>query len=174
MARRPRPVFLKWTGEVFQPEPSFKHYCDREYQVGEIYPMLPVEERSQASHNHYFAAIAEGFHNLSEENAKRFPTSEHLRHWCLVQCGYCSETNYVLANSKEARKLAADIRRMSPYAVIAINGAVVTVWEAESQSKAAMKKDPFEKSKQEVLDMIASMSRTTRHQLEKEAKRHGR
>lgn len=174
MARRPRPVFLKWTGEVFQPEPSFKAYCAREYTVGEIYPMLPVEERSQASHSHYFAAVAEGFNNLSEENAKRFPDKEALRHWCLVQCGYCTETNYVLANSKEARKLAADIRRMSPYAVISIRDAVVVVWEAESQSRAAMKKEIFEKSKQDVLDMIASMSRTTRPQLEKEAKRHGR
>jgi len=174
MARRPRPVFLKWDGDVFRPEPSFKHYCSREYTVGEVYPMLPVEERSRASHNHYFAAIAEGFNNLSEENAKKFPTAEHLRHWCLVQCGFCTETNYVLANSKEARKLAADIRRMSPYAVMALKENTLIVWEAESQSHAAMKKETFEKSKQDVLDMIASMSRTTRPQLEKEAKRHGR
>lgn len=172
--RRPRPVFLRWDGDVFTPEPSFKHYCSRDYVVGEVYPMLPVEERSQASHNFYFAAVAEGFNNLTEENAKRFPTREHLRHWCLVQCGYCSETHYALANSKEARKLAADIRRMSEYAVISIRKDTLIVWEAESQSRAAMKKEMFEKSKQDVLDMIGSMARTTRPQLEKEAKRHGR
>lgn len=174
MSGRPRPVFLKWTGEVFQPESSFKHYCSREYIVGEVYPMLPVEERSQASHNFYFAALAEGFANLSEENAKRFPDSEALRHWALVQCGYCTETNYVLANSKEARKLAADIRRMSPYAVMKIQDNILIVWEAESQSKAAMKKDRFEDSKRDVLDMIAAMARTTPAQLYKEGRRHGR
>lgn len=174
MARRPRPVFLKWTGDVFAPEPSFKNYCAQQYAVGEIYPMLPVEERSQSSHNHYFAAVAEGFNNLSEENAKRFPTSEHLRHWALVQCGYCSETNYVMANSKEARKLAAELRRKSPYSVLSIRDNVVVEWEAESQSKAAMKKDPFEKSKRDVLDLVASMARTTPAQLYKEGRRHGR
>lgn len=174
MARRPRPVFLKWNGDVFVPEPSFKHYCAQQYAVGEVYPMLPVEERSQASHNHYFAAVAEGFGNLSEENAKRFPTPEHLRHWALVQTGYCTETNYVMANNKEARKLAADVRRMSEFAVISIRDNVVVVWEAESQSKAAMKKELFEKSKNDVLDLVASMSRTTRAQLMKEGKRHGR
>lgn len=174
MARRPRPVFLKWTGEVFQPEPSFKHYCSQQYAIGEIYPMLPVEERSHASHSHYFAALAEGFQNLSEENAKRFPSVEHLRHWALVQCGHCVETNYVLANSKEARKLATDIRRMNEYAVISIKDNVVAVWEAESQSRAAMKKEAFEQSKRDVLDLVASMARTTPSQLNKEAKRHGR
>lgn len=174
MARRPLPAFLKWTGEAFVPEPGFKNLCAAQYAVGEVYPMLPVEERSQSSHNHYFAAVAEGFNNLSEENAKRFPTSEYLRHWCLVQCGYCSETNYVMANSKEARKLAADVRRMSPYAVISIRDNTVIVWEAESQSKAAMKKDPFEQSKRDVLDLIASMARTTPAQLYREGRRHGR
>lgn len=174
MARRPRPVFLKWTGEAFIPEPAFKNLCAAQYAVGEVYPMLPVEERSQSSHNHYFAAVAEGFNNLSEENAKRFPTSEHLRHWALVQCGYCSETNYVMANSKEARKLAAELRRKSPYSVLSIRDNVVIEWEAESQSKAAMKKDPFEKSKRDVLDLVASMARTTPAQLYKEGRRHGR
>lgn len=172
--RRPRPVFLRWDGDVFVPATSFKAYCDREYVVGEVYPMLPVEERSQASHSHYFAALAEGFHNLSEENAKRFPDSEALRHWALVQCGYCTETNYVSANAKEARKLAATLRRMSPYAVIKLREDVVIVWEAESQSKAAMKKQRFEESKRDVLDLVAGMARTTSAQLNREAKWHGR
>lgn len=171
---RPRPVFLKWEGTVFRPEPSFMHYCSQQYAVGEIYPMIPIEERSQNSHNHYFAAVSEGFNNLSEENAKHFPTSEHLRHWCLIQCGYCIETDYVLINAQEARKAMADVRQRSPYAVIQRKENVVKVWDAESQSYAAMKKDLFEKSKRDVLDMIASMARTTRPQLEREARRHGR
>jgi hypothetical protein len=183
MARRPRPVFLRWDGDVFVPHASFKAYCDREYVVDQVYPMLPVEERSQASHNHYFAALSEGFHNLSEENAKRFPSVDHLRAWALVQCGYCTETNYVLANSKEARKLAIDIRKRDPYAIILIHSdnrlrdsssKVVKIFDAESQSMAAMKKERFEQSKRDVLDLVASMANTTRAQLNKEARHHGR
>lgn len=169
--KRPRPVFLKWNGAVFVPEPSFKAYCGREYAIGEVYPMTPVEERSQASHNHYMAAVHEGFNNLSEENAKKFPTETHLRKWALVQCGYCTETNYVLANDKEARKMADYIRRRDDYTVMRINGNVLIVWDAESQSKAAMKKERFEQSKHDVLDLIASMARTTRPQLMRNAGR---
>ena len=176
-------LFLGWRG--LPAESLFPaKYINREYVVGEIYPMLvPVEERSQAGHNHYSLRLAEGFNNLSEENAKRFPSVEHLRHWALVQCGYATETNFVLANSKEARKLAADIRKRDPYAVIVIskddrlndsNASVVKVFDAESQSMAAMKKEKFQASKEDVLSLVASMSRTTPAQLYKEGRRHGR
>lgn len=171
MPRRPRAVFCRWDGDHFIPHPSFKHYCDREYVVGEVYPMIPVEERSQGSHNHYFAALKTGFDNLSEENSQRFPSVEHLRKWCLVQCGYCTETNYVLTNNKEARKLATDIRRRDDYAVIKVRDNIVVVFDPESQSMAAMKKERFEESKHDVLDLIASMARTTRPQLMKHAGR---
>ena len=171
---RPRPAFLRWTGEVFTPEPAFVAYCSREFQAGAVYPMIVDEQRSQASQGHYFAALKEAFNNLSEENARQFPSSEHLRAWALVQSGYAHETNYVMASPEEARKLASGIRLRSPYAVISVKGNVVQVWDAESQSKAAMRKDRFEKSKQDVLDLVASMSRTTASQLNHEARRHGR
>lgn len=164
---RPRPVFMKWKKAegVFVPHPSFKHYCDREFIDGEVYPMATIEERTMKTHNHYFAAVQEGFDNLSEENAKNFPTSEHLRKWCLVQCGYCTETVYVLANEKEAQNAALDLRKRDGYAVMSRRGNVLKVWDAESQSMAAMKKERFQQSKSDVLDLIASMSRTTHPQL---------
>ena len=174
MSRRPRTLVLNWDGEVFRPAPAFLAYCNREYVVGETYHLAPVEERSQASHRQYFAAVAEGFNNLNEESAKRFPSSEHLRKWALVQCGYCIRADYPLKNEKEARKLAADIRDLDEYAVIKPDGDVVTVWRAQSQSMAAMKKDNFEKSKRDVLDLISAMARTTTATLYKEGRRNGR
>jgi hypothetical protein len=174
---------LTWDGEVFRPPASFLPYINREYSKEEVYHLVPVEERSQASHNHYFAAVGEAFNNLSEENATRFPSREHLRHWALVQCGYATETNFVLANSKEARKLAADIRKRDPYAVIVMSkdnrladrsSSVVKVFDAESQSVGAMKRERFEQSKRDVLDLVAAMARTTPVQLYKEGRRHGR
>src|SRR5277367_704313 len=95
---RPRPVFMRWdkAGRVFHPHPSFFAYCDREFEDGGVYPMETVQERSMKSHNQYFAAVKEGFDNLSEENSKQFPTPKHLRKLCLVQCGYCTESTFVL------------------------------------------------------------------------------
>jgi hypothetical protein len=37
-----------------------------------------------------------------------------------------------------------------------------------------MKKQRFEESKRDVLDLVASMARTTQSQLNKEARHHGR
>lgn len=170
---RPRTIFLRWTGEVFIPNASFQVHCEREFEMGEVYPMQIVEERSQASHNHYFAALQEGWRNLSEENAKHFPTPEHLRHWALVQTGYFHEAFYEMATNFEARKLALDLRRRDPYAVIVVRGSVVRVYSAESQSSASMKKERFQQSKNDVLDLVASMARTSRVQLLKHAGRTG-
>jgi hypothetical protein len=167
---------MKWEPEagVFRPLPSFLPYINREYSKDELYHLVPVEERSTASHNHFMASVSEGWSNLSEENAKHFPTPTHLRKWCLVQCGYHSETNYVMKNNAEARKLAATLRRHDEYLIIKVGDNVVQVFEAESQSKANMKRELFEKSKNDVLDMIASMSRTTASQLKNEGRHHGR
>ena len=83
----------------------------------------------------------------------------------------------------EARKLAADIRQRDPYAVIVMSeddrladrsSSVVKVFDAESQSMAAMKKERFEQSKRDVLDLVAAMARTTPAQLYKEGRRNGR
>lgn len=174
MPRRPRPVFCLWDGEHFVPNKSFKHYCDHKFTIGEVYPLIVEEERSRSSHNHYFAAIGEGFNNLSEENSKNFANKDHLREWCLIQCGYCIKTDYVLSDNKQARKLAADIKARNPYAVISVRGNVVMAWEAESQSHESMKKERFEASKRAVLELVASMARTTASQLNKEARHHGR
>jgi hypothetical protein len=174
MSKRPRILMLTWDGEVFRPLPSFMPYINREYEKGELYHLGPIEERSQASHNQYFAAVAEGFQNLNEESAKHFPGSEFLRKWALVQCGYCTETYYDMKNNAEALKLATTLRRHDEHLIIKVRDNVVQVFEAESQSKANMKKGIFEQSKRDVLDLIASMSRTTRSQLNNEARRHGR
>ena len=174
MSKRPRTLMLRWNGESFCPVPSYMAYITREYVIGEVYHLAPIEERSQASHSQFFAAVAEGFQNLSEENASRFPTSEHLRKWALCQTGYCKEINYACKNESEASKLALSLRNIDEYSIIRILGDVVQRFEPESQSMRSMKKERFEASKRDVLDLIASMARTTASQLNKEAKRHGR
>ena len=168
---RPRPVVCVWEGDVFRPLPRFQQLCDRQFAVHEEYPLMIVEERSQASHNHYFAAVAEAFNNLSEEWENRFPTSEHLRAWSLVQEGYCTENTYVCSTPAEARKLAATLRQLAPLSVISLKGNVVQHFVPESQSQMAMKKERFEASKAAVLARVASMARTTPAQLRNNAGR---
>lgn len=168
---RPRPVVCVWDGDVMVPLPRFKQLCDRQFVVHEEYPLQIVENRSQASHNHYFAALEEGFANLNEKDAKRFPSAEHLRSWALVQSGYSTENDTVCDSPAEARKLAATIRRYSPYAIMKVSGNVLKIFEPESQSMAAMKKERFEASKNDVLNIVSAMARTTPAELKKNAGR---
>ena len=60
----------------------------RQYHEGEEYPLVMLETRSRASHNQYFAAVNDGFDNLPERIAARWPTSEHLRKWLLIETGW--------------------------------------------------------------------------------------
>ena len=167
------PVIYNWDGErrVMVPQTRFINVCNRQFEHGEEYLQAVVEERSQASHNQFFAAVHDGWMNLNEESSKHFPTDQHLRKWALVQTGYCVETDFVCDFKAEAMRLAAYIRKDHEYSVIKVSGSLVKVFDPESQSKAAMKKERFEQSKKDVLDLIATMARTTRPQLTKNAGR---
>lgn len=171
---RPRPVVFTWDGDAMIPLPRFRDLCNKQFVVHEEYALTIVENRSQASHNHYFAALNDAWQNLAEEFNGRFPSPEHLRAWALVEAGYCDETDTVCDSPRDAKTLAATIRRYSPYAIIRLSGNVVKVFEPKSQAMTganAMLKEEFEASKAAVLDIVAGMARTTRAELKKNAGR---
>ena len=174
---RPKPILFTWNGDAMVPHPRFKRLCDQYFTVHEEYPLEVVENRSLAGHRGFMASVAEGWNNLSEENAKHFPSPEHLRKWALVQCGYASLEETVFDSERDARKFAAMVRRHEEYAVIKVKGNVVQIWTPRSQAMYGpdrMKRPEFEESSRAVLDLIATMSRTTRGELQKEGRRHGR
>lgn len=173
-ARRIKPVLCVWDGEAFRPVPRFKSLCDRQFTVGEEYALAPDEERNMASHNAFMASVEEGWANLPEDVQRRFPTATHLRRWALIQCGFCTQKDYACESPADARQLAAAIRSRDEYCVIKVGRDVVQVFDALSQSKPAMKAEIFEQSKREVLDLIATMAKTTATQLKKEGRHHGR
>jgi hypothetical protein len=169
--KRRRPIVYVRVGNSLVPLPRFMKQFDEQMVVDEEYPMEVVEDRSHASHGGYFAAVNEGWRNLAEEFDGRFPDSEYLRKWALVETGYCTETNFVMDTQKDARALGIAARKMDKYSVIRISGNVVKVFTAESQSMASMKKERFEASKKAVLDLVSSMARTTPSQLAKNSGR---
>lgn len=122
-------------------------------------------------HRGYFAALKDAWMNLPEGEQERYPSPEHLRAWALVETGFCTETNYVMDDEKGARRLAADLRRMSPYSIIRLSGNVVRLFEPESQAVASANKERFGMQTRAVLDLVASMARTTPAELKKNAGR---
>lgn len=151
------PLLATWDGESFVPLQRFAKLCDRELVVGEQHRIVIEEERSQASHNHFFAAISEAWKNLPDDLAERFATPDHLRKFALIKSGYADERSVVCASKAEAQRVAAFIKPIDDYAVVVVNEATVRFFTAKSQSMKAMGKKDFTESKQAVLDTVASM-----------------
>lgn len=152
------PVPCVWNGEAFEPLKRFAQHCDRVYAVGELYPLVVHEERSAESHKHYFAAVNEAWKNLPHDvTAERFPTAEHLRKWALIKAGYADVMPIACASRAEALRAAAMARGLDEFAVVAIVGATVQIYRAQSQSQRAMGKKAFQESKTRVLDIVAAM-----------------
>lgn len=149
------PTMFTWTGDAMIPRSQ--RFADRYFVVGETYPMVVHEERSQASHSHYFASIHEAWKNLPEDVAERFPTSDHLRKRALVEAGYYDEDIIDCGSNKVAPNIGAAIRKRDDFAIIFIRDQFVIVRTAKSQSMRAMGKKDFEASKAAVLEIVSNM-----------------
>jgi hypothetical protein len=159
------PMIMQWDGEALKPTRRFQKIADQRLVIGEVYRVDPEEERSIASHNHYFAAITEAWRNLPEDTGERYPTSEHLRKWALIKSGYRDERSIVCATKAEAMRVAAFVRPLDEYAVVIVSETVVLVYTAKSQSSRAMGREAFQVSKDAVINLLASLLNTTPKQL---------
>lgn len=147
----------RWNGDAMIPLPGFQRRCDAEFVCGEVYNLEAIEQRSAKSHAHFFASVNEAWQNLPENLVEQFPTSEHLRKWCLIRAGYAEHRNIVAASKAEAQRIAAFVKPMDSFAVVTVRDSVVTVYTAESQSMKAMGKQRFQESKDAVLSLLAAM-----------------
>lgn len=151
------PVTFTWDGEAMVPLQRFRLLCDRQFVVGETYTLVPHEDRSQSSHNHFFAAVTEAWKNLPEDIAEHYPTAEHLRKWALCKAGYADERSIVCASKAEAQRVAAFIKPMDTFAIVVVRDATVKVFTPQSQSMRAMGKKVFQESKDAVLGIVTHL-----------------
>lgn len=149
------PIHFQWDGESMTPAtPFMARLCDQHYVIGENYRLVEDKNRSTKTHNHYFAAISDAWKTLPEDLAEDYPTAEHLRKKALIRTGYADERSIVCASKAEAQRIAAFMKPLDQYAIIAVSEATVRIYTAQSQSKKAMGAADFQKSKQDVLDFI--------------------
>lgn len=150
------PILARYEGEgqFSAPSSHWARQADKQYVVGEVYRLVEHHERSTASHNHYFAAIAEAWLTMPDELVAEYPTAEHLRKKMLVKAGYADERSIVCASKAEAQRVAAFVKPMDEYAVVLVREAVVRVYTPQSQSHKAMGKRAFAESKEAVLRAI--------------------
>ena len=168
MTQAPRLLRFIWKDGVLVPDGlRIASYCDEAFGEGEVVTMERHEERSTASHNHYFACVQEAWNNLPETD-ERFPTPEALRKWALIRSGYCTE-NSIVCDTNEQAQLVAGFMGNSEGTIIVVRGTVVKKYTAKSQSVKAMNKDEFQRSKVDVLDTIAELIAVKRKRLEDNA-----
>jgi hypothetical protein len=149
------PIMFRWDGDAMVPASRFwAGRADRVFVVGADYKMVEHHDRSDASHNHFFAAIKNGFDNLPDELRDEYPTTEHLRKKALIKKGFRDERDHVCASKAEAARLAAFIKPLDDYAIVVVSECVVRVWTAKSQSRKAMGAADFQASKTAVLEFI--------------------
>jgi hypothetical protein len=152
------PISFRYDGSMV---PSHQSVADRYFVYGQRYVLIEHQVRSRASHDHFFASVDEAWANLPEQFEGRWPTADHLRKWCLIHCGYRDERTLVASSKAEALRLASFVKPMDEFAVVHVMDAVVTVYTAKSQSMRAMGKSDFQRSKTDVLAMLADMLGTT-------------
>lgn len=141
--------------------PRSPRAADERFVVGEIYRCDVIEERSIATHNHFFAQLHDQWMSLPDHLAVQFPTADTLRKHALIMTGFRRERKFVASSEKEARKLAAFLKPQTSdddYAIVSLAGTAVVEWKAQSQSRQAMpEKGRFQASKVAVLEYVDEM-----------------
>jgi hypothetical protein len=125
----------------------------------DVYKMVEHHDRSQATHNHEFAAIADLWASLPE----RYRTSpgrsrpEHLRKFALIMCRYCDTQTYPCNSKAEAERWAKNLRPLDEYSVVKVEGTTVYRFTAQSQAKRAMGAKLFQQSKTAIIEYIEDL-----------------
>ena len=148
---------FRWDGEAMVVLPRFRKTADATFVVGETYNMEAKEQRSLASHSHYFATLQNIWENLPENFGDRIPSVEHMRKWAMIRTGFRDERSIVCASKAEAERMAAFVKPLDDFAIVVAQEATVIVYTAKSQSMKAMGGKEFQRSKEAVLDYCQSL-----------------
>lgn len=163
---KPGPLTALWNGEAFEPLPSQRRDCDERFVVGQYYRLAEVEERSSASHGHQFAWLHDAWQNLPEDLKDLYPSVEHLRKRGLITAGFYNEEAIDAGTNAAALRVAGYARKHDEFALVVVRGPIVLVRSAKSQSRRAMTKDEFQRSKENLMEIVAALVGVTPSELQ--------
>ncbi len=152
------PLPFRWSGDAMEILPRFAKMADAAFVVGQVYRLEAIEERSAASHRHYFATLNDAWLGLPESYGEQFQSSEALRKFALIKTGYFDSRTLVASSRAEAQRIAAFVKPIGEeFSVVVVKEATVTIYTAKSQSMRSMGKKDFGESKQKVLEFVADL-----------------
>lgn len=170
MSDRAPPIPCNWDGEAFVPvSQRFARLADKFFVIGEVYAMVVEQPRSVTSHNHQFAWLHGAWMNLPEDIADLYPTEDHLRKRALIEAGYFTETAVDAGTRAAALRVAAMVPALDEFAFAKVEGPIVLIRRAKSQSMRAMGARQFHESKAAIMQVVADMLSVTPAELMKNA-----
>ncbi len=105
--------------------------------------------------------------NLPEDIAYLYPTEDHLRKRALIEAGYYTETAVDAGTRAAALRVAAAVPALDEFAFAKVEGPIVLIRRAKSQSVRAMGAKQFYESKAAILAIIADMLSVSPEELRK-------
>lgn len=153
----PPPLPCTWNGEAFVPLPRIAKLADRHFCIGDEYTLVVEQPRSDASHNHEFAWLAEAWKQLPEDIAESYPSVEHLRKRGLIEAGYYNEQIVDAGSNAAALRVASAFRARDDFLLVIVRGPFVVIREAKSQSRRAMPGKEFQQSKTALMEVVANL-----------------
>jgi hypothetical protein len=161
-----------WDGEAMIPDAKFKKLAERQFIKGERYVLEAHDQVSHKERAHYHATIAEAHSNLEGDVLERYPTPEHLRKWALVKAGWRTVQHQSFDTEARANWVATMIRSKDAFAVVTVQGKLVTVYTPRSQrvGPGCMTREEWQQSKRDVLDIVSGTIGVSRKALEKEGR----
>ena len=128
---------------------------------GERVAVTIQRQRSRRSHDHYFAIIAEAWANLPERVVSEpwAASPEHLRKYALIRAGYADVQTFLTADASEGKRLAGVLRTglRDRYSLVVVADEAVSIFTAQSQSRAAMGAEKFQASKDAVFAFLSEL-----------------
>ena len=167
----PESMSFTWTGRGFLPVERFAAAAGEKFVPGAVYWMSVEPERTEASHRHEFAFVAEAWRNLPDDIAVDFDNPEVLRKRALIATGWCVVKDHACASRAEAQRLARVLQNeLDDYAVVVVRDDVVRVCRAKSQARNRMKAAEFQRSKDDIIRWIAELIGVTPEALTRNAR----
>lgn len=168
MSERP-PIECTWdsAASVFRPTSPYQgRVASKHYGAGEVVRLMELPERSNASHNHLFAAIENTFQSLPPLLAERWPTVTHFRKYVTIKAGHCFSDSITCPSHADALRVAAWARKLDEFALVDVTGKVVTRFSAKSLSYRAIgDKKEFQRIKDKILEVLADQIGVTSGEL---------
>lgn len=163
------PLAFEWTGEAMVPRAP--RLADKFFVVGEVYRLAVHEERSIATHNHEFVWLHEAWKNLPESLAESYPSPEHLRKRALIDAGFFDEQIVDAGSNAAAIRVAGAFRSREEFALVIVRGPLVAIRTAKSQSRRAMGRAEFQRSKDAIIETVSALIGVTPETLVRESRR---